>query len=62
VHASRAEEQKAKQEGQQGESGWACAANLTPRETAVQNKRAPRYCDAPLLHWSGSPSIHGALP
>jgi len=28
----------------------------------VQNKRAPRYCDAPLLHWSGSPSIHGALP
>ena len=27
-----------------------------------QNKRAPRYCDAPLLHWSGSPSIHGALP
>src|SRR5438067_8962217 len=22
----------------------------------VQNKRAPRYCDAPLLHWSGSPS------
>ena len=28
----------------------------------VQNKRASRYCDAPLLHWSGSPSIHGALP
>src|SRR3977135_3188314 len=20
------------------------------------NKRASRYCDAPLLHWSGSPS------
>src|SRR2546427_3389779 len=29
---------------------------------AVQNKRASRHCDAPLLHWSGSPSIHGALP
>jgi hypothetical protein len=28
----------------------------------VQNKRAPRYCGALLLHRPGSPSIHGALP
>ena len=35
---------------------------FTPENLSVQNKRASRDCDAPLLHWSGSPSIHGALP
>src|SRR5205814_10695516 len=39
-------------------SSWVLAAGFY----AVQNKRAPRDCGAPLLHWSGSPSIHGALP
>jgi hypothetical protein len=33
-----------------------------PENLSVQNKRASRYCDAPLPHWPGSPSIHGALP
>src|SRR5438093_13606 len=38
-------------------------ARASPRfRSRVQNKRASRNCDAPLLHRSGSPSIHGALP
>ena len=36
--------------------------SIAVQKSCRKNKRASRYCDAPLLRWPGSPSIHGALP
>jgi hypothetical protein len=66
-----AEERQGQEENSQSHPG-PCYVERTPPgsrqvrlkadATGLKNKRASRDCDAPLLHWPGSPSIHGALP